>query len=132
MNPNFEIESTYMASYLNLISHAMKSMRIPQAIDQLVPYDPQCNVSPGKMVQNSPRQKSIVQPIHRHNGCLRCKKKDYLSAVSMAFGQSHTSLLRYLKSDALVHVKLHSDKSVAFTLLKKAVESHTFKPKYPS
>jgi transposase len=51
MNPNIEIESIYTAGYLNLISQTMKDMKIPQTIDQKVPYDAQCLVSPGDVVQ---------------------------------------------------------------------------------
>ncbi|BCG61255.1 hypothetical protein PUR_46800 [Paenibacillus sp. URB8-2] len=51
MNPNIQIESIYAAGYLNLISQTMKDMKIPQTIDEKVPYDKQCLVSPGEVVQ---------------------------------------------------------------------------------
>lgn len=51
MNPNIQIESITMAGYLNLISATMKQMQIPQTIDQFVPFDAQCKVTPGEMVQ---------------------------------------------------------------------------------
>lgn len=51
MNPNIQIESIHMAGYLNLISQTMKDMQIPQTIDRFVPYDAQCKVTPGDMVQ---------------------------------------------------------------------------------
>ncbi|AET60014.1 transposase [Paenibacillus terrae HPL-003] len=51
MNPNIQIESIHAAGYLNLISQTMKDMKIPQTIDEKVPYDAQCRVSPGEIVQ---------------------------------------------------------------------------------
>jgi transposase len=51
MNPNIQIESIYAAGYLNLISQTMKEMQIPQTINQFVPCDSQCLVTPGDVVQ---------------------------------------------------------------------------------
>lgn len=51
MNPNIQIESIHAAGYLNLISQTMKDMKIPLTIDEKVPYDQQCLVSPGEVVQ---------------------------------------------------------------------------------
>lgn len=51
MNPNVSIEAIYPASYLNLISETMKRMEIPQTVNQFVPFDDQCRVSPGDVVQ---------------------------------------------------------------------------------
>ena len=51
MQPPIQIEAIHPQGYLNLISQIMKDMRIPQTIDAKVPYDAQCNVSPGEVVQ---------------------------------------------------------------------------------
>lgn len=51
MNPNVSIEAIYPAGYLNLISETMKRLEIPQTVNQWVPYDAQCRVSPGDVVQ---------------------------------------------------------------------------------
>jgi transposase len=51
LNPNITIEAIYMAGYLNLISQTMRDMKIPQTINEFVPFDEQCLVSPGEVVQ---------------------------------------------------------------------------------
>ncbi|GGG07258.1 hypothetical protein GCM10010912_59900 [Paenibacillus albidus] len=51
MQPPIQIEAVHPQGYLNLISQIMKVMRIPQTIDAKVPFDAQCNVSPGEVVQ---------------------------------------------------------------------------------
>ncbi|MFB5764147.1 DUF4277 domain-containing protein, partial [Paenibacillus medicaginis] len=51
MQSPIQIEAIHPQGYLNLISQMMKDMRIPQTIDAKVPYDAQCNVSPGDVVQ---------------------------------------------------------------------------------
>jgi transposase len=48
---DIQIEEIYQASYLNLVNHVMQDLEIPQLINELVPYDVQCKISPGEVVQ---------------------------------------------------------------------------------
>jgi transposase len=50
-NSQIEIEAVYPADYLHLVNHVMIDLNIPQRINEQVPYDKQCQVSPGEMVQ---------------------------------------------------------------------------------
>jgi hypothetical protein len=49
MNP--KLEAVYQVSYLNLINHIMLDLKIPQTINEIVPCDDQCKVTPGEMIQ---------------------------------------------------------------------------------
>jgi transposase len=51
LTPQMEIEAVYTADYLHLVNHVMIKLNIAQLIDEHIPHDAQCKVSPGQMVQ---------------------------------------------------------------------------------